>query len=118
MNAPLTHAVVTTACIAAALFAYDRLVRLPALVVGVVDVGEVYRRREAAFAQQLTQSRSEADRQKALAGARAFAQRLPAALEELPRDCECLVLVRTAVAGAPPHAVDLTAHLLRKVESP
>jgi hypothetical protein len=50
--------------------------------------------------------------------ARAFAQRLPAALEELPRDCGCLVVLKSAVAGPTPRTLDLTAHLRRKVEAP
>jgi conjugal transfer pilin signal peptidase TrbI len=35
--------------------------------------------------------------------ARAFAQRLPLALDELPRECNCLVILKTAVAGPTPH---------------
>ena len=38
----------------------------------------------------------DADREKAFALARSFSQRLPAALEELPRDCACLVVVITS----------------------
>ncbi len=93
-----------------------------ALVIGVVDVAEVYRAKEAEFTQILTktlsQPSSEEDRQKALAMARTFAQRLPAALDELPRECGCLVLLKTAVAGPTPNTVDLTAQLRRKVEAP
>ena len=66
----------------------------------------------------LTKTSSEDDRQKALLMARAFAQRLPAALEELPRDCGCLVVLKSAVAGPTPHTVDLTAQLRRKVDTP
>ena len=50
--------------------------------------------------------------------ARAFAQRLPLALEELPRDCGCLVVLKSAVAGPTPRTLDLTAHLRRKLEAP
>jgi hypothetical protein len=50
--------------------------------------------------------------------ARQFAQRLPLALEELPRDCACLVVIRSAIAGSPPHAVDLTPLLKHKVALP
>ena len=75
--------------VAASLVAYDRLVFRPALVVGVVDVAEVYRAKEAEFTQILTKVSSEEDRQQALLMARAFAQRLPIALEELPRECAC-----------------------------
>ena len=48
--------------------------------------------------------------------AREFAQRLPAALEELPRDCKCLVVLKTAIVGSTPHTVDLTAYLKTKLE--
>ena len=103
--------------VAASLVAYDRLVFRPALVVGVVDVAEVYRAKEAEFTQILTKVSSEEDRQQALLMARAFAQRLPIALEELPRECACLVFIKTAVAGPTPNAIDLTAQLRRKVDA-
>ena len=82
----------------------------------------MYRAKEAEFTQILTkalsQPASEEDRQKALVMARAFAQRLPLALDELPRECNCLVILRTAVAGPTPNTVDLTAQLRRKVAAP
>lgn len=118
----LAHGLATLFVVAASLAAYDRWVLRPALVVGVVDVAEVYRAKEAEFTQILTktlsQPHSEEDRQKALSMAKAFAQRLPAALDELPRECGCLVLLKTAVAGPTPNTVDLTAQLRRKVEAP
>ena len=118
----LAHGLVTLFVVAASLAAYDRWVLRPSLVVGVVDVAEVYRAKEAEFTQILTktlsQPHSEEDRQKALSMAKAFAQRLPAALDELPRECGCLVLLKTAVAGPAPNTVDLTAQLRRKVETP
>ncbi|TMW76678.1 hypothetical protein FG147_03770 [Thauera sp. UPWRP] len=118
----LAHGLATLFVVAASLAAYDRWVLRPALVVGVVDVAEVYRAKEAEFTQILTktlsQPHSEEDRQKALSMAKAFAQRLPAALDELPRECGCLVLLKTAVAGPTPNTVDLTAQLRRKVETP
>ena len=118
----LTQGLVTLFVVAAAFTAYDRLVLRPALVIGVVDVAEVYRAKEAEFTQILTkalsQPASEEERQKALVMARAFAQRLPLALDELPRECNCLVVLRTAVAGPTPNTVDLTAQLRRKVAAP
>ena len=112
------HIFMTAFIVATALLVYDRIVVSPAQLVGVVDVGEVYRMKEAQFAQIVTRGASEDERQKALALARQFARRLPLAMEELPRDCHCLVVVRTAVAGSPPHAVDLTPMLKHKVELP
>ena len=108
----------TAFIVAITLLAYDRVVVRPARLIGVVDVGEVYRLKEAEFTQIVTKSGSEDERQRALAMARQFAQRLPVALEELPRDCACLVVIRTAVAGFPPNATDLTALLKRKVDLP
>ena len=114
----LAHAMFTLFLVAGALLVYDRAVVRPAQRVGMVDVAEVYRQKEAEFTLLLTKSSSEDDRQRALLMARAFAQRLPAALEELPRDCGCLVVLKSAVAGPTPHTVDLTAQLRRKVDTP
>ena len=74
---------------ATALQAYDRFVLRPALTVGVVDLAEVYHAKEAEFTRLLTRASTEEDRERALALARAFAKRLPAALDELPRECAC-----------------------------
>ena len=114
----LAHAMFTLFIVTGALLFYDRAVVRPAQRVGMVDVGEVYRQKEAEFTLLLTKTSSEDDRQKALLMARSFAQRLPAALEELPRDCGCLVVLKSAVAGTTPHTVDLTAQLRRKVDTP
>ncbi|GAC1354846.1 MAG: hypothetical protein NVSMB34_07370 [Variovorax sp.] len=114
----LAQLVLTLLVVAAALLFYDRSVVRPAQRIGVVDVAEVYRQKEAEFTQLLTRTPAEEDRQKALLMARAFAQRLPAALEELPRDCGCLVVLKSAVAGPTPQMVELTAALRRKLEAP
>ena len=114
----LGQGLLTLLVVGASITTYDRLFLRPALVIGVVDVAEVYRAKEAEFTQMLTKASSEEDRQKALFMARTFAQRLPLALEELPRDCNCLVVLKAAVAGATPNTVDLTAVLRRKVTAP
>ncbi|MDD5332883.1 MAG: hypothetical protein PHS32_03980 [Rhodoferax sp.] len=114
----LANALVSLLIVAAGLVLYDRIVVRPALVVGMVDVAEVYRAKEAEFTQILTKTTFEEDRQKALLMARAFAQRLPVALEALPRDCNCLVVLKSAIAGPTPHTVDLTPLLRRKVDTP
>lgn len=103
--------------VAAALAAYHHYVIRPALAVGVVDVTQVYRAKEAEFTQLLTKTGSEEDRQQALAMARAFSQRLPVALDELALECRCLVLLKSTVASAP-HAADLTPALRAKVATP
>ena len=114
----LGQGLITLLVVTASLAAYDRLVLRPALIIGMVDVAEVYRAKEAEFTQILTQASSTEDRKKALLMAQAFAQRLPLALDELPRECGCLVVLRTAVAGATPNTIDLTARLRRKLDAP
>jgi hypothetical protein len=114
----LVSAVLSVLIVAAGLALYDHTVIRPALVIGMVDVAEVYRAKETEFTQLLTRTTLEEDRQKALLMARAFAQRLPVALEELPRDCGCLVVLKSAVAGPTPHTLDLTPLLRRKVDAP
>ncbi|MDR3368938.1 hypothetical protein [Rhodoferax sp.] len=104
--------------VATGLALYDRMVVRPALVIGMVDVAEVYRAKEAEFTQILTRTTLEEDRQKALLMARTFAQRLPVALEELPHDCNCLVVLKSAIAGPTPHILDLTPVLRKKVDAP
>jgi hypothetical protein len=118
MKALLLNAVFALVIVLGALAVYDRIVVQPLRLVGVVDVGEVYRQKEAEFTLILTKAGSEGEREKAFAMARNFSQRLPLALEELPRDCGCLVVLKSAVAGPTPRTVDLTAHLRRKVEVP
>lgn len=118
MKALLPNAALALLIVAAALAAYDRMVVRPGQVIGLVDVGEIYRQKEAEFTQLLTRAGSDGERDKAFAMARSFSQRLPLALEELPRDCGCLVVLKSAVAGSTPRTLDLTAQLRRKVETP
>ena len=121
MKAALVNALsaiaVSVLTVTAALAAYDRWVLRPSLIVGVVDLQEVYRAKEAQFTQLLMQTGSDEERQQSLAMARSFSQRLPAALDELPRECGCLVVLKAAVAGGPT-AIDLTPALRRKVDLP
>ncbi len=118
MKTLLLQAVLGMVIVFGTLAAYDRLVIRPGQLVGVVDVGEVYRQKEAEFTLILTKAGTDGERDKAMRMARAFAQRLPVALEELPRDCSCLVVLKSAVAGPTPRTLDLTAHLRRKLEAP
>jgi hypothetical protein len=110
----LCVSVLVTAC---GLLAYDRLVVRPAQVIGVVDVAEIYRLKEAEFAALMTRGNSDADRQQAMDLATRFARRLPRALEELPADCRCLVVLKSAVAGPTARTLDLTAVLKTKVDA-
>ena len=118
IKALLPNAALALLIVATALAAYDRWVVRPGQVIGLVDVGEIYRQKEAEFTQLLTRAGSDGERDKAFAMARSFSQRLPLALEELPRDCGCLVLLKSAVAGPTPRTLDLTAQLRHKVEAP
>lgn len=114
----LLNGAMASVIVVGTLVTYDRAVVRPAQLIGVVDVAEVYRQKEAEFTQILTRAASDGEREQAMRMARSFAQRLPLALEELPRECGCLVVLKTAVAAPAPRTVDLTAHLRRKVEAP
>ena len=115
MKAVITTLVVSIFVTAAALLAYDRFVVKPAQVIGIVDIAEVYRTKEAEFAALLTTSKSDEDRQRAYAQAQSFGERLDRALREMPAECRCMVVVKSAVAGSWSNAVDLTAALKAKV---
>jgi len=118
MKALLLNGALGLLLVLGSLAVYDRYVVRPLRLIGIVDVGEVYRQKEAEFTLLLTKAASDGDRDKAFAMARSFSQRLPLALEELPRECGCLVVLKSAVAGPTPRTVDLTAQLRRKVEAP
>ena len=114
MSSLATQAFVSVFVTAGALLAYDRLVVKPAQVIGIVDIAEVYRAKESEFAALLT-AKTEDDRQRAYAQAQAFGDRLDRALREIPNECRCLVVVKSAVAGGWSNAIDLTAALKAKV---
>jgi hypothetical protein len=103
--------------VAVSLAAYDRWILRPALAIGAVDLSEIYRAKEAQFAQLLVATGSEEEREQALQMARAFSQRLPVALDELPLECGCLVVLKTAVIGGP-RVLNLTPALRQKVGLP
>ena len=56
-------------------------------------------------------SATERDRKEATDFGVQFAAAFPQALERLSQECGCLVLTRSAVAGVPPNALDLTPAL-------
>ena len=117
MRSILVQVSVCVAVMSVGLLAYDRLVVRPARLVGVVDVGAVYRTKESEFAQLLSRSTTDQDRERAMALASRFSRQLPDALDELPQACGCLVVVKSAVAGLGPNTVDLTPVLVRKLEA-
>lgn len=116
MRDDLLQAVVALAMSAAAVATYHHWVVRPSLRLGLVDVGEVYRLKEAEFTAIVTKSSSDGERERAMGLARVFAQRLPLALDELPAECGCLVMLKSAVAAPSPRAIDLTAHLKAKLD--
>ena len=110
------NALVSLFVVAVGIAAYHHTVRSPADRIGVIDVTEVYRLKEKEFTDLVTKAgASELDKDKAMAGAEAFARALPQALEELPQECGCLVLLRNAIAANTPAMIDLTPALKRKV---
>ncbi len=107
---------VTLVAVAALLGLYHRFVMAPAMRIGVVDVSEVYRLKEKQILEVVTKPAvTDADKQKAVTMALEFTKALPAALEQLPRECNCFVLVRSAVAAETPNMIDLTPALRSKI---
>lgn len=116
MKLLLANALLTLLIVAVALLAYDRGVRRPAELIGLIDVGEVVKLHDQRVMAVLAKaSATEQDRKRATDFGVQFAAAFPQALEELTQECGCLVLARSAVAGAPPNSVDLTPALKRKV---
>jgi hypothetical protein len=116
MKAALLHAGLAALLCAVSVASYHHMVVRPAMRIGMVDVGEVYRLKEAEFTAIVTKSATDGERERAMGLAKVFAQRLPEALDELPAECRCLVMLRSAVAAPSPQAVDLTARLKAKLE--
>ena len=116
MKALLAQALVSLVIVCVALVAYDRAVRRPAARIGLIDVGELARLKDDRVLEVLTKAgATEDDKKAAVAFGTRFATAFPQALEELSHECDCLVLSRSAVAGSPPNAVDLTPRLRQKV---
>lgn len=119
MTRPLLIALVLNALwVAVALLLYHRLWVAPALSIGMIDLAEVYRAQGAAFTRQVAEARTDRERDAALEQVTAFAQRLSVALDELPRECACLVVVKGAATAPPGRLRDLTGELQRKVTPP
>lgn len=107
---------VSSLAMSGALYAYHTHWIKPSQQVGVVDVAEIYRAKEREYTEMLTKAGStEADRTQALLMATQFATALPKALSEMPSECNCLVLLRTAVVADTPNTVDLTAAVREKL---
>lgn len=120
-------AVVTSACLAA----YDRLVAMPSRRLGVVDLAAIYHAKEDEYARAFYKASASvlaggSGAPVASAGSAApalsahdlaqdFARRLPYALEDLRRECRCVIVVRGAVATLGEGMVDLTPALRGKL---
>ncbi|MYM95918.1 hypothetical protein [Duganella vulcania] len=102
-------------CIAS-LAAYDWIIARPYRTVGVVDSVAVFRLEEERLASQMARDMSAEQRDRLASQARAFAREFPRALEQVAIDCGCLVVERSAVIGTPPHMVDLTPELKRRMQ--
>jgi hypothetical protein len=112
----IASVVVSLVVVAAAITAYHRIVIQPLQRVGVIDVVEIWKLKEKEFTDIVTRSAAtDKDRQKAMEIATAFAKELPIALEQLPQECGCLVLLRTAIAASTQNTIDLTPALKRKL---
>jgi hypothetical protein len=116
VKALFIHALLMLVIVALALVGYDRLVRRPAARIGLIDIGELVRLKDSRVLDVLTRAAAADDERKAaLAFGTRFARVFPQALEELTQECGCLVLSKSAVAGVPPNAIDLTPALKLKV---
>lgn len=94
--------------------AYDRIVVRPVTAMGVVDTVQVYRELESQLVKSLSGA-SEAERARAAADARKFADRLPLEMARLAEDCTCLVMDRSMVVALRPGVRDLTPLLRDRV---
>ncbi|AXA91342.1 hypothetical protein [Massilia sp. YMA4] len=115
MNAHLTCIAASLACSAGLLAAYDTLVARPARTIGVVDTLAVFRAEEERLAALMTSEMSSQQRERISADAQRFASAFPAALEQIAAHCRCVVIERTALIGTPPHLVDLTPELRKRM---
>jgi hypothetical protein len=115
----LLQGLATLIVVALALTVYDHWIAGPNLRIGVVDLNAVYREKESEFTRRVTEAHTDAERDQAMQAARTFAQRLPLALEALSDECQCLVLLSSAVVTpATPDVPDLTPQLRRKSAPP
>ncbi len=111
---PCLLAALLVTCLTVAL--YDRVVARPARRLAVVDVAGVFRAKQGQFQTALVKAGSDAERERVMAAARAFGQRLPVALDEVAHQCACLLLDKSVLLGAQVEVTDLTDELTRKVE--
>lgn len=92
------------------LAAYDRAVVRPAQRIAVVDVAQLWQAAEADYARNMAIGGAvgSATAQNLAAD---FSARLPAALERLPAECDCVVISKSALLGSSRPVLDLTPRL-------
>ncbi len=99
---------------AALLAAYALWIAPPRLA--TLDVGEIYRLKEAQVAAVLTKREaSDEERIAALKTAGSFGAEVTALIETLPKECRCLILARGAVIGERDSLPDLTLEVRRRL---
>ena len=95
---------------------YQALIARPAPNIATLDIGELYRLKEAQIATLLVKREaSDAERLAHLKQAADFATELTTVLKALPQECGCLVLARGALIGSIPPARDLTPDVRRRL---
>lgn len=101
------------------LLAYDHFVTQPTRRLGVVDIAAIYRAKEDEYTRAFYKAAANPATQGSVSGpaqvAQDFVQRLPYALNDLRRECRCVIVVRSAVAALGDGMVDLTPALRGKL---
>lgn len=116
MKTFVLQVLVATLVSLATVAAYERLVARPARTIGVVDALSVLRLEEQRLAGQMVRDMSVEQKERVAMRARTFARDFPRVLDQIAMDCGCLVVDRSAVVGTPPHMVDLTPELKRRMQ--
>jgi len=116
MRLMLINIFVSACFVAIGIVAYDRLVLRPMLVIGVVDVANVFNAKQEQVFKAMTNSRTDIERRQSISDAERFVPRFAAALAQLPQECACLVVDKTAVIGSRATLIDLTPLLRKKVK--
>ncbi|PKB13841.1 hypothetical protein CLU91_5466 [Janthinobacterium sp. 64] len=116
MRIMLINILVSACFVAIGIAAYDRLVLRPMLVIGVVDAANVFNAKQEQYLKAMTTSHTDIERRQAISDAEQFVTSFAAALAQLPEECACLVVDKTAVIGSRTTLIDLTPLLRKKVK--
>ncbi|WP_257626444.1 hypothetical protein [Janthinobacterium sp. NKUCC06_STL] len=112
----LINILVSACFVAIGIAAYDRLVLRPMLVIGVVDAANVFNAKQEQYIKAMTSSHTDIERRQAISDAERFVTSFATALAQLPDECQCLVVDKTAVIGSRTTLIDLTPLLRKKVK--